>query len=108
VIVRVEPRFRKEYDPERLRAAFPLLAGCINPSVDVAQLEGCLRAGMVTDTELERQASSRDPFTPGPLSSSLWGSGRQALAWPSDDAQCGRPAQSVERRSSVHQATEGG
>jgi hypothetical protein len=55
VMVRVEPRFRKEYDPERLRAAFPLLASCIKPAVDIAQLEGCLRAGMVTDTELERE-----------------------------------------------------
>src|SRR3990170_1085243 len=55
VVVHVEPRFRKEYDPERLRAAFPRLAGCVKPSVDLAQLEACLRAGMVTDTELERE-----------------------------------------------------
>ena len=54
VAVHVEPRFRKEYDAERLTAGFPRLAGCIKPSVDVAQLEGCLRAGMVTETELER------------------------------------------------------
>ncbi len=44
----------KEYDPEPLKAAFPLLTGCIKPSVDVAQMEGCLRAAMVTETELER------------------------------------------------------
>ena len=55
VIVRVEPRFRKEYEAERLAAAFPRLAGCIRPAVDVAQLEACLRAGMVTETELERE-----------------------------------------------------
>ena len=54
VIVRVEPRFRKEYDAEKLRAAFPRLSECVRPSVDIAQLEACLRAGMVTDGELER------------------------------------------------------
>ena len=54
VAVHVEPRFRKEYDADGLTAAFPRLAGCVKPSVDVAQLEACLRAGMVTDTELER------------------------------------------------------
>ena len=54
VIVRVEPRFRKEYDAEKLRAAFPRLSECVRPSVDIAQLEACLRAGMVTDSELER------------------------------------------------------
>ncbi len=54
VIVRVEPRFRKEYEAERLAVAFPRLAGCVKPSVDVAQLEACLSAGMVTETELER------------------------------------------------------
>ena len=54
VSVHVEPRFRKEYDADGLTAAFPRLAGCVKPSVDVAQLEACLRAGMVTDTELER------------------------------------------------------
>jgi len=54
VIVRVEPRFRKEYDAEKLQAAFPRLNACVRPSVDVAQLEACLRAGMVTDGELER------------------------------------------------------
>ncbi|MDO8616221.1 MAG: hypothetical protein Q7T33_10900 [Dehalococcoidia bacterium] len=55
VAVHVEPRFRREYDADRLTAAFPRLAGCVKPSVDVAQLEACLRAGMVTDTELERE-----------------------------------------------------
>jgi hypothetical protein len=54
VIVRVEPRFRKEYDADKLQAAFPRLNACVRPSVDVAQLEACLRAGMVTDGELER------------------------------------------------------
>jgi hypothetical protein len=53
VAVHVEPRFRREYDADRLTAAFPRLAGCVKPSVDVAQLEVCLRAGLVTDTELE-------------------------------------------------------
>ncbi len=55
VAVHVEPRFRKEYDAERLTAAFPRLAVCIKPSVDVAQLEACVTAGMVTETELERE-----------------------------------------------------
>ena len=55
VMVRVEPRFRKEYDAERLLAAFPRLAACVKPAVDVAQLEACLRAGMLTETELERE-----------------------------------------------------
>ena len=55
VAVHITPRFRKEYDAERLTAGFPYLAGCIKPSVDVAQLEGCLQAGMVTETELERE-----------------------------------------------------
>src|SRR5437870_11165378 len=54
VMVRVEPRFRKEYDAEKLLTAFPRLNSCVRPSVDVAQLEACLRAGMVTDGELER------------------------------------------------------
>ncbi len=54
VAVHVEPRFRTEYDAERLTAGFPSLAVCIKPSVDVAQLEGCVTAGMVTETELER------------------------------------------------------
>ena len=54
VAVHVEPRFRKEYDAERLTAAFPRLAGCIKSAVDVAQLEACVTAGMVTETELER------------------------------------------------------
>ncbi len=55
VAVHVEPRFRKEYDAERLTAAFPRLAGCIKSAVDVAQLEACVTAGMVTETELERE-----------------------------------------------------
>ena len=54
VIVRVEPRFRKEYDAERLLAAFPRLSGCVERAVDGRQLEACLGAGMVTETELER------------------------------------------------------
>ena len=54
VIVRVEPRFRKEYDAERLIAAFPRLGHCVKPAVDADQLEACLRAGMVTEGELER------------------------------------------------------
>jgi hypothetical protein len=54
VAVRVEPRFRKEYDAERLVDAFPRLGGCVRAAVDSAQLEACVRAGMVTDTELER------------------------------------------------------
>ena len=55
VLVSVEPRFRKEYDAERLAAAFPRLSGCIRPAVDADQLEACLRAGMVTEGELERE-----------------------------------------------------
>jgi len=54
VIVRVEARFRKEYDPERLVAVFPRLAGCVKSAVDTGQLEACVTAGMVTETELER------------------------------------------------------
>jgi len=55
VLVRVEPRFRKEYDAERLRASFPRLAACVKPAVNVAQLEAWVRAGMITETELERE-----------------------------------------------------
>ncbi len=54
VSVRVEARFRKEYDAQRLTAAFSRLAGCINSAVDVAQLEACVTAGMVTESQLER------------------------------------------------------
>ena len=54
VAVRVEPRFRKEYDAERLVAVFPRLAGCVKSAVDMGQLEACVTAGMVTETELER------------------------------------------------------
>jgi len=54
VMVRVEPRFRKEYDAERLVAVFPRLAGCVKSAVDTGQLEACVTAGMVTETELER------------------------------------------------------
>jgi len=31
------------------------LAGCVKSAVDVAQLEACVTAGMVTETELERE-----------------------------------------------------
>ena len=55
VIVRVEPRFRKEYDAERLQAAFPRLSACVQLSVNVPQLDSCLRAGMVTEGELDRE-----------------------------------------------------
>ncbi len=34
VAVRVEARFREEYDPERLVAVFPRLAGCVKSAVD--------------------------------------------------------------------------
>jgi hypothetical protein len=54
VAVRVEPRFRKEYDADRLLVVFPRLAACIRPAVDASQLEACVRAGMVTEGELER------------------------------------------------------
>ncbi len=54
VAVHVEPRLRKEYDAERLIAVFPLLAGCVKSAVDMGQLEACVTAGMVTETELER------------------------------------------------------
>ena len=55
VAVHVEPRFRKEYDVERLTAAFPRLAGCVKSAVDTGQLEACVRAGMITEPELERE-----------------------------------------------------
>jgi hypothetical protein len=55
VTVYVEPRFRKEYDAERLLGTFPRLAECVKPAVDARQLQACLRAGMVTERELERQ-----------------------------------------------------
>ncbi len=54
VSVRVEARFRNEYDAERLVAVFPRLAGCVRSAVDTGQLEACVTAGMVTETELER------------------------------------------------------
>lgn len=54
VMVKIEPRFRKEYDAERLLAEFPRLSGCVKRAVDTRQLEACLGAGMVTETELER------------------------------------------------------
>src|SRR2546427_4886356 len=53
--VHIEARFRKEYDPDRLALAFPRLAGCIRPAVDVNPLEVCVAAGMVTERELERE-----------------------------------------------------
>jgi hypothetical protein len=55
VIVRVEPRFRKEYDAERLKVAFPRLSACVQLSVNVAQLDACLKAGLVTEGELDRE-----------------------------------------------------
>ena len=55
VIVRIEVRFRKDYDADKLASAFPRLAGCVRPSVDTAQLDACVRAGMVTERELERE-----------------------------------------------------
>lgn len=54
VTVYLQPRFRKEYDPERLLATFPHLAGCVRPVVDVTQLRPCLRSGMATERQLER------------------------------------------------------
>jgi hypothetical protein len=53
--VHMEARFRKEYDPDRLSVAFPQLAACVTPAVDVNQLEACVAAGMVTESELERE-----------------------------------------------------
>src|SRR2546427_6221789 len=53
--VHVEARFRQEYDPDRLAVAFPQLAACIKPAVDVNQLKACVAAGMVTERELERE-----------------------------------------------------
>jgi hypothetical protein len=53
--VHVEPRFRKEYDADRLALAFPQLKACIKPAVDVDQLSACVAAGMVTESELERE-----------------------------------------------------
>jgi len=55
VIVRIEPRFRKEYDVERLQAVFPRLSACVQLSVNVAQLDACLKAGLVTEGELDRE-----------------------------------------------------
>jgi hypothetical protein len=55
VIVRVEPRFRKEYDAERFQASFPRLSACVQLSVNVAQLDACLKAGLVTEGELDRE-----------------------------------------------------
>jgi len=54
VTVYLQPRFRKEYDAERLLATFPHLAGCVSPAVDVTQLEACLHSGMATEGQLER------------------------------------------------------
>jgi hypothetical protein len=54
VAARVESRFRKEYDADQLLVAFSRLAGCVKRAVDASQLEACVRAGMVTETELER------------------------------------------------------
>jgi len=55
VAIHVEPRFRKEYDADRLATVFPQLSGCIKPSVDASQLGACVAAGMVTERELERE-----------------------------------------------------
>jgi hypothetical protein len=55
VMVRVKPRFRKEYDAERLLVAFPRMAACVKPAVDASQLEACVRAGMMTEGELVRE-----------------------------------------------------
>ncbi len=38
-MIRLETRFRKEYDSVCLKAAFPRLEGCAKPSGDVAQLD---------------------------------------------------------------------
>ena len=51
---RPQTRVPESEKNQSVPAAFPRLAGCVKPSVDVAQLEACLRAGMVTETELER------------------------------------------------------
>ena len=55
VTVYVEPRFRKEYDAERLVSTFPRLAECVKPAVDASQLQACLRSGMATERDLERE-----------------------------------------------------
>src|SRR5438445_13365657 len=52
VSVRIEPRFGKEYDSERLAEPFPSLAGCLKLAVVVTQRQVCLRAGMVVESEL--------------------------------------------------------
>src|SRR3989304_7376660 len=38
VVVHVEPRFHREYDADRLTAAFPPLAGCVKPPGGIAPL----------------------------------------------------------------------
>jgi hypothetical protein len=63
VAVRGEPRFRKEYDADQLAVAFPRLAVCVKPAVDSSQLEACVRAGMVTETELEREGQGEEVLT---------------------------------------------
>ena len=62
VAAHVEPRLRREYDADGPTAAFPHLAGSVKPSVDVAQLKACLRAGMVTETKLEWQGVLTRPL----------------------------------------------
>ncbi len=81
VAVNVEVRFRREYDAERLVAVFPRLAGCVKSAVDTDQLEACVTAGMVTETELERagvltrslhsRALIVKPLGQGPIRASL-------------------------------------
>ncbi len=47
-------RMNQQASPSGFLAAFPCPAGCVKQAVDAGQLEACLRAGMVTETELER------------------------------------------------------
>ena len=93
VAVHVEPRFRKEYDAERLVAVIPRLAGCVKSAVDTGQLEARVTAGMVTETELERS---------GVLTRSLHS--RALIVKPLGQ----RPAGVARRRRTVREASAAG
>ncbi len=64
VAVHVEPRFRKEYDAERLVAVFPRLAGCMLPLFELPGivLPGKRRFRKVFDLHVDLNLSFVDAY----------------------------------------------
>jgi len=59
-------RMDQQASPSGFLAAFPCPAGRVKPADDAGQLQACLRAGMVTEGDLERTGVLTIAPLPGP------------------------------------------